>query len=345
MKQEQILKQQAGGNGFWLSEKEVIGRLKESPGSYGRYAEMNQEWKERFMDFCLGKKTLPLTYDPFFKKIFHPDLHPERLSRLLSAILGTEVRVRGILPAEDSMMDGETLLILDILVELEDGSFADIEIQKSPYAFPAERMSCYASDLVMRQYTRTKGEKGKYFTYRDMKKVYTIVLFEKSIPEFRKIPDAYIHHGETRFDTGLELEMLQEYFLIVLDVFRKFPYPKNRNEQTAWLSLLATEDVEEAELLVKEYPWLEEIYQETADLRTNPEEVLNMYSEALRILDRNTIRYMIEEQQKEIEEQQKKIEQQTQELQEKDVMIEEINSNVKQLQDEIGELKLQLARE
>lgn len=108
--------------------------------------------------------------------------------------------------------------------------------------------------------------------------------------------------------------------------------------------MLATEDVEEAELLVKEYPWLEEIYQEMADLRTNPEEVLNMYSEALRILDRNTIRYMIEEQQKEIEEQQKKIEQQTQELQEKDVMIEEINSNVKQLQDEIGELKLQLAR-
>lgn len=137
---------------------------------------------------------------------------------------------------------------------------------------------------------------------------------------------------------------LQEYFLIALDVFRNFPYPKNRNEQTAWLSLLATEDVEEAELLVKEYPWLEEIYQETADLRKNPEEVLNMYSEALRILDRNTIRYMIEEQQKEIEEQQKKIEQQTQELQEKDVMIEEINSNVKQLQDEIGELKLQLAR-
>lgn len=45
-----------------------------------------------------------------------------------------------------------------------------------------------------------------------------------------------------------------------------------------------------------------------AALRRNPEEVLNMYSEALRILDRNTVRYMIEEQQKEIEELKKKLE-------------------------------------
>lgn len=77
----------------------------------------------------------------------------------------------------------------------------------------------------MRQYTRVKGEKGRKFTYQDVKKVYTIVLFEKST-----------------------------------EAFHDFPYPKDRSEQTAWLSLLASESVEEADKLIKEYPWLEKIY-------------------------------------------------------------------------------------
>ena len=54
--------------------------------------------------------------------------------------------------------------------------------------------------------------------------------------------------------------------------------------------------------MVFEYPWLEEIYEETAMLRQKPEEVLGMFSEALRILDHNTVKYMIEELQKELEE-------------------------------------------
>ena len=129
-------------------------------------------------------------------------------------------------------------------------------------------------------------------------------------------PPCYIHYGKTTFDTGLKLELLQEYCLIALDEFRKYPYPKDRSEQTAWLSLLATEDIREAEKLIEEYPWLEEIYREAAALRRDPEEVLDMYSEALRILDRNTVRYISEEQKKEIDEKKKEIE-------EKEKVIEE----------------------
>ena len=89
---------------------------------------------------------------------------------------------------------------------------------------------------------------------------------------------------------------MQEYWLIALDVFREFPYPKSRSEQIAWLSLLATEDMAEAEKLMEEYPWLKEIYQEMAAYMSEPKEVLNMFSEALKIMDRNTVQYMIEEQ-------------------------------------------------
>lgn len=327
-----------------LPREEVLKSLKAMPGLYARYSQMNQDWRERFVDFCRGKKTLPFTYDPFFKQIFHPDVHPERLSRLISSLLKVQVKVKGILPNEDSMMDGESLLILDILVELEDGSLGNIEIQKCPYAFPAERMSCYSSDLVMRQYTRTKGLKGRYFTYQDMKKVYTIVLFETSIPAFHMEPPSYIHYGKTTFDTELKIELLQEYCLIALDEFRKYPYPKDRSEQTAWLSLLTTEDIEEVEKLIEEYPWLLEIYQEMAALRRKPEEVLGMYSEALRILDRNTVRYMIEEQQKELEQKKEEINQQKEEINQQKEEINQQKATIEDLQKEIEELKSQLGQ-
>ena len=128
------------------------------------------------------------------------------------------------------------------------------------------------------------------------------------------------------------MELLQEYYLIALDVFRKFPYPKDKSEQTAWLSLLVTENLEEAERLIEDYPWLQEIYEEIAMLRHRPEEVLGMFSEALRILDQNTVKYMIEELQKQLEDKDT----------EKALIIKEKDAEIKERDAEIAELKRQL---
>ena len=296
------------------TREEILEKVEDSPELRNPYRCLPVPLRERFLDFLRGARTLPLTYDPFFKAIFDPRLHPERLSGLISSLLGIPVKVKEILPTEDRMLDGESLLIMDVLVELEDGSLTNVEIQKVPYAFPAERMTCYSSDLVMRQYARTKSLKGDKFSYRDMRKVYTIVIFENSAGNFHRTLETYIHRGRITFDTGLEMDFLQEYCLIALDVFRQIPYAVSRNEQTAWLSLLVTETVEEAEELMAEYPWLEEIYKEIAMLRQKPEEVLHMFSEALRIMDRNTVKYMVEEQQKELEEKQRKINDQQEQL-------------------------------
>lgn len=218
---------------------------------------------------------------------------------------------------------------------MEDGSLINVEIQKQSYAFPAERISCYSSDLIMRQYARVRGVKGNTFTYRDIKKVYVIVIFEQSMKIFHETGGHYIHHGKTVFDTGLKLELLQECFLVALDVFRKTSYPRDRSEQTAWLSLLATENLEEAEVLVREYPWLEEIYKEIAMLRQQPEEVLGMFSEALRILDENTAKFMIEELQK-------KVEEKDTELSKKDVELNKKNAEINKRDAVIGEKNLML---
>ena len=355
MKQNETMNTRGDWKPFSMSREDALEEVVRDPKLRIPFWKLNQECRERFLEFLQGTKTLPVTYDPFFKAVFHPDIHPERLSSFISSLLGIQVKVKAILPSEDRLSDGDSLLIMDVLVELEDGSLTNVEIQKVPYAFPEGRMSCYSSDLVMRQYARARGERGKHFTYRDMKKVYTIIIFEKSTQVFHQIPQSYIHRGKTKFDTGLELSLLQEYCLVCLDVFREFPYAKDKNEQTAWLSFLLTETVEEAEKLVSEYPWLEEIYRELAMLRRKPEEVLGMFSDALKIMDQNTVKDMIDEQkqvmneQKQVmNEQQKKINEQKEELIEKDRKYEalktESDRKIKEQADRIRELEALVAQ-
>ena len=107
----------------------------------------------------------------------------------------------------------------------------------------------------------------------------------------------------------------------------------------AWLSLLVTENLEEAERLIQDYPWLQEIYEEIAMLRHRPEEVLGMFSEALRILDQNTVKYMIEELQKQLED---KDTEKALIIKEKDAEIKERDAEIKERDAEIAELKRQL---
>ena len=315
------------------TKEEALERLCQSPALYRSYRKMNSSWKERFLDFCQGKKSLPLTYDPFFKYLFDPDIHGDRLSRFISSLLGFEVKILEALPGEDRLIDGESYLIMDLLARLTDGSLINVEIQKQGYAFPAERISCYSADLLMRQYMRIRGGSGSErnaFSYRNIKKVYVIVLFEESTALFHQNPEVYRHYGKTEFETGLDLELLQEFCLIALDVFREIPYAKGeKSEQKAWLSLLTTEDLADAEKWIQEYPWLEEIYQEIAMLRRKPEEVLGMWSEALRMLDENSLKYYVDELKEEV----KRVKE------EKDAELQEKDAEIEALKKELDELK------
>ncbi len=72
-------------------EAEMMDYFREHPSAMYVYQRMHKIWQQRLMGIFNGTRTMPLTYDAFFKKIFHPDVHPERLSRLLSSLLGQEV--------------------------------------------------------------------------------------------------------------------------------------------------------------------------------------------------------------------------------------------------------------
>ena len=334
------------------TEKECLAELRKHPRSYFAYQNMSPEWKNRFLGFMEGTKTLPLTYDPFFKKLFNPDIYPERLSSLISSIIGTKVTVQCILSNEDSMLPSTSLLLLDILVQLEDGSIANVEIQKIPYAFPGERMSCYSSDLMLRQYTRVKSLKGSSFIYKDLKTVYTIVMFENSPNECKETQsaDIYLHHGKTVFDTGIKLNLLQEFYVVALDVFRESKYAKDINELNAWLSLLTAQSVDDLAALVSDYPWMEAICKDMSEYMYDPEEVITMFSEALRMLDENTVHYMIDELQKERDEAVAALSEKDSLISEKDSLISEKDAEIaavlsekNAMISEIAALKAQLA--
>ena len=73
------------------------------------------------------------------------------------------------------------------------------------------------------------------------------------------------------------------------------------NDLDMWLVFLTRDDIESVINLVNRYPEFADIYAEIAELRTDPREVMNMFSEALAIMDRNTERFMVEEMEKKIE--------------------------------------------
>ena len=320
------------------TKDECLMELKKNPSVYRTYLNWPDKWKSRFLEFMEGKKSLPLTYDPFFKKLFNPDVYPERLSRLISSIIGTNVTVKCILSNEDSMLPSTSLLLMDIIVQLEDGSIANVEIQKIPYTFPGGRMSCYSADLLLRQYTRVKGEKGSTFTYQDLKTVYTIVMFENSPNECKTadLADIYLHHGKTTFDTGINLRLLQEYYVVALDVFRKSKYSKDINELNAWLSLLTATTMDDLAALISDYPWMETICMDMSEYLYHPEEVVTMFSEALRKLDENTVNYMIDELKKERDEA-------VTALAERDATVSEMGAALSKKDAEIAVLQAQLA--
>ena len=166
-----------------------------------------------------------------------------------------------------------------------------------------------------------------------MKKVYTIVLYEKSPKEFKEYPDDYIHKFSQKSDTGIKLELLQEYVYIPLDVFQNVVQNKGiGNRLEAWLEFFSTDEPRRIAGLLKEYPEFKQMYQEIYELCQNVEKVMEMFSKELLQLDRNTVQYMIDEMQNEIDAQKGKISEQEQ-------MIADLQKQIEQLKRERDEFE------
>ena len=334
------------------TREEILRDIERSIGLTEEFYSWNSQQQEEFLDFCTGVKGVKLLYDAFFKEIMNPEIVPERLEEFLSLILKQKIKIMEVLPGDSARIgDESSLLIMDILVRLEDGTYCNIEVQKIGYAFPGERCACYSADLLLRQYKRVRGKQKKNFTYKDIKGVYTIVLLEKSTKEFHEFPDIYQHNFCQQSNTGLDMNLLQNFVFIPLDIFGEVMHNKDiRNRLDAWLTFFSADSPEKIIELITKYPDFKAMYEHVYYICLNVERVMDMFSEELRILDRNTVEYMvdqmqntIDEQKKEIAKNQKKIDRQKTELKTKETELESKEKELELEKQENARLRALLA--
>ena len=313
---------------------QVMEEIKAEAELFEKFQNLSPELQEELLEFAMGVRGLKVTYDPVFKKIFNPESRPERLEEFISLCLRKKARILKVLPNESERLTEEgSLLIMDMLVQLASKSLVNVEIQRVGYLFPGERRACYSSDLVMRQYSQArekKRKKKKKFSYKDIKDVYTIVLIQRSTEE-------YLHHFSQTSNTGLKLNLLQEYFMIPLDIFqeslqnRRKGRKKLKTKLEAWLTFIGSDRPDDILEVVRCYPEFRELYQEVFEFRYQKRELIEMYSKALSILDANTVEYMVEQQKKEIRKLTKALENKTKALENKTKALEEEHREVERL--------------
>ena len=296
--------------------------------------------REEFLNFCSGARGVKMLYDAFAKELLSPTRYPERLNEIISLLLGTEATIIDVLPTEGIRLAAEeSLLTMDVVVKLADGTICNVEIQKIGYAFPGQRSACYSSDLLLRQYRAIRESKvnAEDFSYREIKTVYSIIFFEHSPKEFHRMPDHFVHRYEQQGDTGVKLELLQKYIFIPLDNFLKMKHNRDiSNRLNAWLLFFASDDPEDIIRLIEVHPDFEVMYRQIYQICENVENVMGLFSEELAILDRNTVKFMMDEMQEEIDQKKAELEQYQAEIDQQKAEIDQQKAEIERLREALA---------
>ena len=127
------------------------------------------------------------------------------------------------------------------------------------------------------------------------------------------------------------MDLLQDYIFINLDIFRlKMHNKKVTTLLEAWMTFFSTDDPEEIIKLITDFPQFKPMYETLYQMCRNVENVMGFFSEELREMDRNTVRYMIDELQR-------KVDTQKALLEEKDAVIAEKDAIIANLQTKLAE--------
>lgn len=155
----------------------------------------------------------------------------------------------------------------------------------------------------------------------------------------------------------------EDYVLISLDTFRKYRYAdvkkgrtgirecdydstqykdkdvteKMKLDRLKYLSLFVAETPQEIEQLIGIFPDLEGVRRDISEYMERPEEVFSMFSEALRILDRNTAELMVDRMKDEMDKLRVLSEEKDAEIKERDNKIEEKNAEIARLKRQLKE--------
>lgn len=155
---------------------------------------------------------------------------------------------------------------------------------------------------------------------------------------FREFSDKYVHMFQQESDTGIKMNLLQNYIFIPLDIFRKnVQYKGIENKLDAWLTFLSTDEPEQIIRLITEYPEFKAMYEHVYNMCRNVEDVMGIFSEELKILDRNTVKYMVDEMQETIDEQNIQIKTQQNKIKAQENEIDKLQDQIAFLQKQLKE--------
>lgn len=134
------------------------------------------------------------------------------------------------------------------------------------------------------------------------------------------------------------------HIFIPLDIFRKTMENKGiSNKLDAWLAFLSMDSPEIIMELSSKYPEFKAMYEHVSNICQNVERVMGMYSEELRILDRNTVKYMVDQMQEEIDSQKEQLDSQREQLINQKNQLEMKNKQLEQQEKELQKLRRMLA--
>lgn len=123
--------------------------------------------------------------------------------------------------------------------------------------------------------------------------------------------------------------MIWNYIFISLDIFRsKMHNKKVTTLLEAWMTFFSTDDPEEIIKLITDFPQFKPMYETLYQMCRNVENVMGFFSEELREMDRNTVRYMIDELQKEVDTQKALLEKKDAVIAEKDAIIANLQAKL-----------------
>ena len=94
---------------------------------------------------------------------------------------------------------------------------------------------------------------------------------------------------------------------------------------------MSADEPEIMEQLIKKYPQFKPMYQQIYEICRNTERVMGLYSEELKILDKNTVQLMIDEMQDEIDGQKKQLSQKDEQLIQKDEQLTQKDKRIERL--------------
>ncbi len=125
------------------------------------------------------------------------------------------------------------------------------------------------------------------------------------------------------------MDLLQDYIFISLDIFRsKMHNKKVSTLLEAWMTFFSTDDPEEIIKLITDFPQFKPMYETLYQMCRNVENVMGFFSEELREMDRNTVKYMIDELQKEVDTQKALLEEKDTVIAEKDAIIANLQAKL-----------------